>query len=276
MAESTINDKSNLFESLPTGKPHVSFSELRDWQDCSFRHKLKHVNGIDLSEKSPILDFGTCVHASCEDYLNTRILKKEIAIDSLKECFEKNKDNPSYGQNLLTSYIKEINEILDELPSFLNDNFPEWETVDAEHLLYESINNHPHAFKGFIDGIIKTKDKKGNDQYWIIDWKTSAWGWTMEKKTDFKLHQQLIFYKNFWSTKMNIDPKKIRCGFVLLKRTAKVGSKCELVKVSVGDITSERALKSLSNMLVSVKKGIALKNRDSCTYCPYKNTEHCN
>jgi len=31
----------------------------------------------------------------------------------------------------------------------------------------------------------------------------------------------------------------------------------------------------VSNMITSVKRGIALKNRDSCTYCEYKGTEHC-
>lgn len=270
------NDGSEIkFDMLPTGKPHVSFSELREWQDCSFRHKLKHINGLDLSEPSHILDFGTSVHSACEDFLKTKILKKEIAIDSLKDLFEKQKENSSYSEKILNSYIQELSDILIELPSFMEESFPNWETVDAEHLLYEQIDFHNHAFKGFIDAVIKIKDKKGNDQYWLLDWKTTSWGWAMDKKTDFKLHQQLIFYKNFWCKKTGIDPKNVRCGFVLLKRTAKVGNKCELVKVSVGDVTTSRALKSLGNMLSSVKKGIALKNRDSCTYCVFKNTTHC-
>lgn len=264
-----------LFENLPTGKPHVSFSELREWQDCSYRHKLKHINGLDLSEPSPILDFGTAVHASCEDFLKTKDLKPEIAESALRDAFEKQKENSAYTEKLLNSFIQEMNLILKELSIFMEDNFPNWETVDAEHFLYEPVEKHPHAFKGYIDAIIKIKDKKNVDQYWLLDWKTTSWGWASDKKTDFKTHQQLIFYKNFWSKKMKIDPKNIRCGFVLLKRTAKIGSKCELVKVSVGDVTTQRAIKSLGNMLSSMKKGIALKNRDSCLYCPYKNTEHC-
>lgn len=263
------------FDNLPTGKPHISFSELRDWQDCSYRHKLRHIKGIDLSVPSPILDFGTAVHASCESFLKTKEMNVNIAIDMLKQSFESKKTNEAFSEKALDSYMEEATAILMEVPNFLNETFGEWETIDAEHLLYESINNQPHAFKGFIDCILRTKDKKGKEQYWILDWKTTAWGWGIDKKTDFKLHQQLIFYKNFWSKKTNIDLKKIKCGFILLKRTAKQGAKCELVTVSVGDVTSTRAFKNIGNMLSSMKKGIAIKNKESCTYCQFKNTEHC-
>jgi hypothetical protein len=271
-----MQDNANQqFDTLPTGKPHISFSELRDWQDCSYRHKLRHIKGIDLSTPSPILDFGTAVHASCEDFLKTKVMNANLATDMLSQNFDSKKIYEGFTEKALSSYKKEAIAILAEVPQFLIDTFGEWETVDAEHMLYESINNQPHAFKGFIDCILKTKDKKGKEQYWIIDWKTTAWGWGTDKKTDFKLHQQLIFYKNFWSKKANIDPKKIKCGFVLLKRTAKAGSKCELVPVSVGDVTSTRAFKNIGNMLSSLKKGIAIKNKESCTYCQFKGTEHC-
>jgi len=264
-----------LLENLPTGKQHVSFSELRDWQECSFRHKLKYVDKIDKFEPSPILDFGTAVHASCENYLKTKVLDHNIALEMLEKSFESNKDLPVYTSQLLVTYKKEATSILNDVPNFLNENFPEWEFIDAEHYLYERLEKYPHAFKGFIDGIIKTKGKRDEDIYWIIDWKTTAWGWSADKKSDSNIQRQLVFYKNFWSNKNNINPKNVRCGFVLLKRTAKPGSHCELIKVSVGDVTTERSIKLLHNMLGSIRKNIVIKNKESCKYCPYKDTEHC-
>lgn len=269
------DDNKTLLENLPTGKQHVSFSELRDWQECSFRHKLKYVDKIDKFEPSPILDFGTAVHASCENYLKTKVLDHNIALEMLEKSFESNKDLPAYTAQLLVTYKKEATSILNDVPNFLNENFPEWEFIDAEHYLYERLEKYPHAFKGFIDGIIKTKGKRDEDIYWIIDWKTTAWGWSADKKSDSDIQRQLVFYKNFWSNKNNINPKNVRCGFVLLKRTAKPGSHCELIKVSVGDVTTERSIKLLHNMLGSIRKNIAIKNKESCTYCPYKDTEHC-
>ena len=73
----------------------------------------------------------------------------------------------------------------------------------------------------------------------------------------------------------NINLKEIRCAFVILKKQAKQGKHCELFAISVGDVTIKRNLKMVTDMVTSVKKGIALKNRNSCLYCDYHNTEHC-
>ena len=73
----------------------------------------------------------------------------------------------------------------------------------------------------------------------------------------------------------NIDLKDIRCGFVLLKRGGKPGKVCELVTVSVGPKTYEKGLKLMRNMIKTVRKGMYLKNRNSCKYCQFYQTSHC-
>ena len=34
-----MQENNSSFQTLPTGKPHVSFSEVKLWKECSFRHK---------------------------------------------------------------------------------------------------------------------------------------------------------------------------------------------------------------------------------------------
>jgi len=262
-------------ELLPTGKPHVSFSEMRDWQDCSWRHRLKHVLKIDLSRPGPLLDFGTAVHASCEAYLRTRSMDPSIADRAIRESWSKNRDEPGYEPENLDRFLQEAASILSDVPGWFDRTFPNWEFVDAEHLLYEVIEGKPHAFKGFIDGIITCDGPRGKRLIWLIDWKTTGWGWTAEKKSSPLVRAQLVLYKNYWSSKTGTDPRDVRCGFVLLKRAAKPDAHCELVTTSVGDVTTERSLKVINNMVASVKRGIAIKNRSSCTFCDYRETEHC-
>ena len=264
------------FELLPTGKQHVSFSEVKLWKECSYRHHLFHVKKLDFSKPSPILEFGTAVHAACEDYLLTREMKNEICINALEEAWKKHEGKENFTLKSLEIAKSESLQILIEIPQFLEKEFPNWEVVDAEHQLYESVEGHPHAFKGFIDGVIKSKGKRGEDLYWILDWKTSQRGWFKDKKTDDMIKSQLALYKNYWCQKNpHIPFKDVRCGFVILKKTAKQGDHCELFTVSMGEVPIKRSLKIVSNMLTSVKRGIALKNRDSCTWCEYKGTEHC-
>ena len=264
-----------LFENLPTGKPHVSFSEMRDWKDCSYRHKLKYVMKIDLGKPGPLLDFGTAVHASCEDYLKTRVMKPEIATAMIRKVWAKNAHIQGFEANSIERYCKEAEDILADVPAWFEETFPGWEFVDAEHYLYEAIDGKPHAFKGFIDGIIRCKGPRNKTLTWLLDWKTTGWGWTADKKGDPMVCAQLVLYKNFWSSKTGTDPKDVRCGFILLKRSAKKDKHCELVTTSVGEVTTGRSLKVINNMLSSVKKGIAIKNRAACTFCDYYNTPHC-
>jgi len=263
------DDSERKFELLPTGKLHISYSEMRDWVDCSWRHRQKYVNKIDIDKPGELMDFGTSVHSSCENFIKTGVMDPKISENRIREFWkERNWSN-------VETFIESSNHILDELPQFMNETFEEWKGEDAEHALYEQIDVHPQAFKGFIDCVISVNGKKNKRIWWLIDFKTTSWGWSMEKKTDPNVKAQLVLYKNFWAKKFNIDPKDVRCAFLLLKRTAKDGQRCELVPVSVGDVTTGRSLKVVNNMLSAVKRGIAIKNRNSCQYCQYKDTIHC-
>ena len=46
---------------LPTGKPHVSFSEVKVWKECSYRHKLAYVDKLDTYENNPYADYVTWI-----------------------------------------------------------------------------------------------------------------------------------------------------------------------------------------------------------------------
>lgn len=276
-SENLVQDSDNSNkEILPTGKPHVSFSEIKLWSECSYRHFLTHVKKVAQDSQSPILAFGTAVHAALEKFLITRTMKPEICFEKLDQEWTKHKDHKDFTEEALAKCKDDALKILLEVPSFFDREFPEWETVDAEHQLYESIEGHPHYFKGFIDGIIKSKGKRGETVYWILDHKTSNRGWFREKRSDDMVKSQLAFYKNYWHQKHpDIPFKDIRCGFIILKKVAKLGEHCELFTVPLGDVPIKRSLKVMSNMLTSVKKGISLKNRDACTWCEFKNTSHC-
>jgi ATP-dependent exoDNAse (exonuclease V) beta subunit len=154
-------------------------------------------------------------------------------------CEELTKDKTvDYRKIFLESFSEEINKIqvqenrlkmVEEMKeqgvnlasmivNSLSEVFPGWVLVSCEEQLYEAIDNEIDCnFKGYVDLVIKTPD----DKYHIIDWKSCSWGWDIKKKTDKIITYQLTYYKNFFSKKHNINPKKIETYFGLLKRTAK-------------------------------------------------------
>jgi hypothetical protein len=255
---------------FPTGKPHVSYSEIRTWKECSWKHKKFHIEKIDLSAPSPFLFFGTIIHAACEEYLKTRVMHKEIAEKAIRDAWENN------GFESVEEWVQNALNIMEDLPAFLDETFPGWECVSAEEALYEAVTSHDINFKGFVDAIIKVPVKGEKSKYWMIDWKTSGpAGWRVEKQRDFLVQAQLALYKYHWMRKKEMDSKDISCGFVLLKKGAKLGKTCQLIEMSAGPKTMEKAAKLMTDMVATVRKGIAIKNRLSCTYCEYKGTPHC-
>jgi hypothetical protein len=270
---------------FPTNKQHVSFSEIKCWKECPWRHKLMHIDKIDTFEPSPYLDFGTAVHEGCETYLKTKSVDTEKLLSDIRKAWKEHGFEDPEWYSKMPGWYKHVpvdtwcdwaENMWNEVPSFLDETFPGWECFEAEEMLYENIESKDLNFKGYIDGVIKVPDGKGSHKYWIIDWKTSqSYGWRREKKQDILMTAQLILYKHFWSIKHSVDLKDIRCGFVLLKRGGKPGKVCELVPVSVGPKSLTKATKILSSMITSVRKGMFLKNRESCRYCQYKDTEYC-
>jgi hypothetical protein len=284
---------------LPTNKNHVSYSEVSDWMDCSFKHKLKHIDKIALDNPSINTAVGQIIHGAMETYLKTRILPSPVEI---LETFEKD-INDLYSQLSTAPHLQKklldqkqefkdnIVDMIYQVPAWLDITFPGWVLVSAEHDLFEPIESQTNLrFKGFIDAVIKTpkkqkKTKKFEEQksewnFWVIDFKTCSWGWQISQKRDFQKQLQLILYKYFLSKLMYLDTKDVKCAFVLIKRLPKKlrspGDRLELVPVSVGPKSYEKATKQLQTMLNQVKKKIFIKNRASCEkFCPYLHTKWC-
>jgi hypothetical protein len=275
----------NALADFPTNKPHISFSEIKQWKECSWRHKLVYIDKIDVFEPSPYLDFGTAVHEGCESLLESNTIDRKKILKDVTDAWKKHGfGEPEWYEKMpgwykhapVEEWCEWAENMWNDVPVFLDETFPGWETVKAEEYLYEKIDESSVKFKGFIDAVIKVPDKKGKIKYWILDWKTSqSYGWRRQKKQDILMTAQLILYKHFWSRKHSVPLKDIRCGFILLKRGGKPGSVCELVPVSVGPKSLDKGIKIMNNMIKSVTRGMFLKNRESCKYCVFKDTEYC-
>jgi hypothetical protein len=85
---------------------------------------------------------------------------------------------------------------------------------------------------------------------------------------------QLTLYKKFFCEKHDVDPKMVETYFGLLKRTAKKDN-VEIFRVTSGPKKTTNATKVLTDACNLINKGVTIKNRSSCSKCPFNNTEHC-
>ena len=286
--DKNLEDSNNL-PLLRNGKPHVSYSEVSTWQACPWRHTLAYIDGLSEFEPSPYLDYGTILHDAIEGFLNTRKIDLELVYKKIRASWKKRgydseefiaaqtlrseSQGWKYKHVNLEGWLASAKNALDQLPDFLDEKFPGWKPYAAEHNLYESVHGSEEGkFKGFIDCIIELP----NGKHVVIDWKTAGpRGWNKDQRRDFLKQAQIVLYKHYWMQVTGKPSRDIKTCFVLLKRDSKPGKSVDIVEVSSGPKMIAKANKMVSGMLKGMRTGFVPKNKLSCKFCEFANTEHC-
>ena len=261
---------------------HISYSELKEWTDCAWKHKLNYIEKIKQFKGNEHTSFGSALHTVCEvivqkpDEKDLDILFEQEFIKNLKKVKEAD-SQIDFSADLVSSMRSQGKHIIQFILPALKKYFGKFELVSVEEQLYEPIENEKinKNFKGFIDLVVYTPDTK---KYHIIDWKTCSWGWDSRKKSDKMITYQLTLYKHFWAKKHEKNYNDIITHFALLKRTANKNN-VEIFKVTNGEKKIGNALKLLNKAVYNINKCNHVKNRLSCYgkygVCEYYKTKHC-
>jgi RecB family exonuclease len=266
-------------------------------QGCQWKWKLDYLEDRRSHEEALELDFGSAMHDTLEDFFSrtapcTEQQAQEFFEKKLRSLYSRHlekytpdKKGNKPGEKDIVELVKSAHAILayiKQLPELVGI-----EVVHNEYKLFESmdrVDGVDMKFKGYIDIVLKGKDKLGRTILWIVDFKTCSWGWDREKRDDRWRHYQLFLYKYYLCKKHNIDPKHVRTAFVLLKkRPSKGATPVEWFAISAGPVSVQRALEALSTnvteMIEREKDNSFQKDRKKCheygRTCPYFDTPLC-
>lgn len=284
-------------------KEHVSFSELRLFNECQWKWALRKVFGMETDDRSFQMDFGKAVHSGMEVLYGPGGSVEKATEHALR----------LYDESLKTlnlshpSDAAEAHRIRDSIPKFYRDCMvcPELEgitTLKSELALMQPIartDGLDIKFKGFID-IVYVKKLKRKTVIYIADFKTCQWGWPAEKFQDIEVISQLLLYKHFFCKMTGADPRNVSTAFILLKkkprRTSPKGVEPEeydltvsVEKVGAGPKMTERALEYLQTTISGMHTYSYEKNYGACkrswidkdtneervATCPFHETEAC-
>ena len=210
-------------------RDYISYSELKLWNECTHRHKLKYIDGLEDFTGNLYTAFGSAIHSVCENIaLKKDISGQEYFIEAFNEEVGKLKPDVM-DKSLHESMYAQAPGIIEKVAAALDATFPGYKVIGVEEELHEEVDDIDIKLKGYIDLIIQTPDEK----YHIIDWKTCSWGWDARKKADKIIGYQLVLYKRFWAKKHNVPLEQIETHFGLLKRTAKK-NQVEIFRISTG------------------------------------------
>ena len=256
-------------------RSHISFSEMKIWDECPYKHKLVYKDKIKQFLGNEYTAFGTAIHHVCEKVvIDDKVdMLEEFNIKFLKELKLLTEKKVELKKNLVNDMRTQGKNLLKYILPALKDNFSSFEVISVEEDLLLPMDDTDIKFKGFIDLVIKTDDGK----YHVIDWKTCSWGWDSKKKADRITSYQITLYKKFFALKHNIDPKNIDTHFALLKRTAK-SNNVEIFCVTSGPKKTDNAFNLLNKAVYNISRNNHVKNRLSCTSgygCEFYKTKHC-
>lgn len=274
-------------------KEHVSFSELRLFNECQWKWLLLKVFGTQVEDRSYQMDFGKAVHSGME-LLYGPGGTPEAAARHATEMY----DRALQELNLThPSDLTEAHRIRNCIPGFFRDclDCPELKgitTLKSEMQLMEPIartDGLSIKFKGFID-IVFIKRLKVKTVIYIADFKTCQWGWPSKKFQDIEVISQLLLYKHFFCKMMGADPKNVSLAFILLKKKPKEGDLTVSVeKISAGPKATRQALEYMQRTITEMHSYSYEKNYDACVRswvdketkeerfarCPFAGTDRC-
>mgnify|MGYP001259013657 CR=1 FL=1 len=254
-------------------KDYISYSELKIWAECPFKHKLIYIDKKKGFQGNEYTAFGSSIHALCENAVQG-LLDSPDYDDFFDASFDRELGQLEETRQDLVEQMRDQAKVITPqiIPAVLK-YFEDYEVFSVEEKLFEKINDFSldkYQFKGYIDLVLKTSDGK----YHVIDWKTCSWGWDRDKRNSKLVTYQLTLYKRFFCQKHNIDPKLVETHFALLKRTAKKDN-VEIFRVTSGPRKTNNALELLRKALKSIENKMFIKNRLSCKNCEFRKSELC-
>ena len=276
----------------------VSYSQYTTWANCPHSWKLKYVDGHKFDDASINTVFGTAMHESIQNWLDTLYNKSESLAktvylhdtfkDRLLELFKENTSVATNGEKIFLADKKTLMEFYEQgclILTYIQNNyrkiFPTANTklFAIEYELNAEIKNGV-KYVGFID--IVTHNTATN-KYVLYDLKTSRSGWTQDQKSDPNKVGQLLLYKKFFADQMNISEDSISVEFVILKRYVAENTQFHIPRVSKFEPPNktpslrknwERFQKFIDTAFddngTHIPEQVATPSKDACKWCVYK------
>lgn len=278
-------------------KEHVSFSELRLFNECPWKWVLVKVFGLPSLDRSFQMDFGKAAHSGMEALYAPSTLHDVDAASRHALSLYDSALSELEGIGMHPSDRIEAYRIRDFLPRFYADCLacPELQgirTLRSELQLMEAIERNDGLaikFKGFID-ITFVKQLKRKAVIYVADFKTCQWGWPAKKLQDIEVISQVLLYKHFFCKMTGADPRNVSVAFIFLKKRPRDGDLTVTVeKISAGPKATQHALDYLQDAITRMHSYSYDQRFDSCkrswtdretgeersSSCHFLGTEYC-
>lgn len=231
----------------------ISYSSLETYIQCPQKFKFQQIDRIK-TPKSKQTVFGTIIHSTLKFLHSNRTVIPVFpqVLDHYKNIWNKDIFNDPEEQEI---YFEQGQALLKNY--YDNNNLTALHVVDLETHFEVPFENHT------LTGIIDRIDKIGQDQYEIIDYKTSK---SLPSQEDVDKNLQLSLYRlgitNRWP---NLKLDQVTLSLYFLKHGIKISTTrneddLEATKAKISNVVSN----------IEAKRFEPIPSK-LCDYCDYRN-----
>jgi hypothetical protein len=280
----------------------ISYSQLSMYSECPKKWSLQYKEGFKQFSSTIHTVFGTALHEVIQHYLTVYYDQSGTAADKINtsEMFEdvlreeyakqyKSNNNQHFSTPIeLREFYDDGVEIIRDLAKNRGKHFSKrgWYLVGIEVPLV--LNPHSKlsnvVYQGFLDAVLYHEP---TNKIYIIDFKTSTWGWgDKEKKNEIKQFQ-LLLYKKYFSEQYHFPEEDIDVEFFIVKRKLResedfVIKRIQKFKPASGKIKMKKAEQAMLNFIEEAFDQNGFKQvehqpkiNNNCKYCPFHKTHLC-
>jgi hypothetical protein len=280
----------------------ISYSQLSMFNDCPKKWSLQYKEGFKQFTSSIHTVFGTAFHETLQHYLtvyyeksgaeadkiNTSEMLEERMREIYKEQYKSNNNQHFVSPDELREFYEDGVEIIRDFSKNKGKHFSKrgWYLIGVEIPIV--LNPHPKypniVYQGYLDAVLYHEP---TNKIYIIDFKTSTWGWgDKEKKNEIKQFQ-LLLYKKYFSDHFKFPIDNIEIEFFIVKRKLResedfVIKRIQKFKPAAGKIKIKKAEDAMLNFIEEVFDQDGFKQiehkpkiNDNCKWCVFHKTHLC-
>jgi hypothetical protein len=285
-----------------TSEKLISFSQFQMYSDCPKKWSLQYREGHKQFNSTIHTVFGTALHETLQHYLTVfyeqsgaeadRINTSEMLEDTLREEYKK-----QYKSNNKQHFVspEELREFYEDGVEMIRDfsknkakHFSKrgWYLIGCEIPI--TLNPHSNynniVYQGYLDAVLYHEP---TNKIYIIDFKTSTWGWGDKDKKNETKQFQLLLYKKYFADHFNFPIENINVEFFILKRKLResedfVIKRIQKIQPASGKIKIKKAEDALLKFVEEAFDTNGFKEvehqpklNDNCKWCPFHKTHLC-
>ena len=121
----------------------ISFSELKNFTECPYRHKLIYVDKLPYFSGNEYTAFGTAIHAVCEEIVpdNSKMPMEIFEASFLSELKQLKEEGHELNIQLVNDMRKQAVPICKQVIPAVKQYFEDFEVISVEEQLLEPMDD---------------------------------------------------------------------------------------------------------------------------------------